>query len=32
MRLVELVDKFNAGLADVKENGTYDALIAKYFN
>ena len=28
----ELVDKFNAGLADVKENGTYDALIAKYFN
>ena len=28
----ELVDKFNAGLANVKENGIYDELIAKYFN
>ena len=26
-----LVDMFNAGLANVIENGTYDALIAKYF-
>lgn len=28
----DLVDKFNAGLVNVIENGTYDALIAKYFN
>lgn len=28
----DLVDKFNAGLATVVENGTYDELIAKYFN
>ncbi len=26
----ELLDKFNAGLADIKENGTYDEIIAKY--
>ena len=26
----ELVDKFNAGLANIKENGTYDEIIAKY--
>ena len=26
----ELVDKFNAGLANIKANGTYDAIIAKY--
>ena len=26
----ELVDKFNAGLAELKANGTYDAIIAKY--
>lgn len=28
----ELVEKFNAGLANVVENGIYDELIAKYFN
>lgn len=27
----ELLDKLNAGLKDVKENGTYDELIDKYF-
>lgn len=27
----ELLDKLNAGLANVKENGTYDELIDKYF-
>lgn len=26
----ELLDMFNAGLADIKENGTYDEIIAKY--
>ena len=26
----ELVDKFNAGLANIKANGTYDAILAKY--
>ncbi|MBQ7986221.1 MAG: transporter substrate-binding domain-containing protein [Clostridia bacterium] len=26
----ELVDKFNAGLANIKANGTYDEIIAKY--
>ena len=26
----ELIDKFNAGLANIKENGTYDEIIAKY--
>ena len=26
----ELIDMFNAGLADIKENGTYDEIIAKY--
>ena len=25
-----LVDKFNAGLANIKANGTYDAILAKY--
>ena len=29
---MELVEKFNAGLANVKANGIYDELIAKYFN
>ena len=28
----ELMDKFNAGLANVKANGTYDAILAKYLN
>lgn len=28
----DLVDKFNAGLANVVEQGIYDELIAKYFN
>lgn len=28
---LELVEKFNAGLANVIANGTYDELIAKYF-
>ncbi|MDO4483560.1 MAG: transporter substrate-binding domain-containing protein [Clostridia bacterium] len=27
-----LMDKFNAGLANVKANGTYDAILAKYLN
>lgn len=27
----ELVSSFNAFLADIKENGTFDALVAKYF-
>ena len=27
----ELLDKLNAGLANVKENGTFDELFAKYF-
>lgn len=26
----ELLDMFNAGLADIRENGTYDEIIAKY--
>ena len=26
----ELIDKFNAGLAHIKENGTYDEILAKY--
>ena len=26
----ELVDKFNAGLANIKENGKYDEIVAKY--
>lgn len=26
----ELLDMFNAGLANIKENGTYDEIIAKY--
>ena len=26
----ELVDKFNAGLANIKESGVYDEIIAKY--
>jgi polar amino acid transport system substrate-binding protein len=26
----ELLDLFNAGLADIKENGTYDEILAKY--
>lgn len=26
----ELVDMFNAGLANIKENGTYDEILAKY--
>ena len=26
----ELVDKFNAGLANIKANGKYDEIIAKY--
>ncbi len=26
----ELVDKFNAGLAHIRENGTYDQILAKY--
>ena len=26
----ELVDKFNAGLANIKANGTYDEIIKKY--
>ena len=26
----ELIDKFNAGLANIKANGTYDEIIAKY--
>ncbi len=26
----ELIDKFNAGLANIKENGKYDEIIAKY--
>ena len=26
----ELIDMFNAGLADIKENGKYDEIIAKY--
>ena len=26
----ELVDMFNAGLKDIKANGTYDEIIAKY--
>lgn len=26
----ELIDLFNAGLKDIKENGTYDEIIAKY--
>lgn len=25
-----LIDKFNAGLANIKANGTYDKIIAKY--
>ena len=28
----ELVDKFNAGLANIKANGKYDEIIAKYLN
>lgn len=26
----ELLQKFNAGLKKIKENGTYDKIIAKY--
>ena len=26
----ELLDMFNAGLKEIKENGTYDEIIAKY--
>ena len=26
----ELLDMFNAGLANIKANGTYDEIIAKY--
>ena len=26
----ELLDKFNAGLANIKANGKYDEIIAKY--
>ena len=26
----ELVDKFNAGLANIKANGKYDEILAKY--
>ena len=26
----ELVDMFNAGLANIKANGTYDEIVAKY--
>ena len=26
----ELLDMFNAGLADIKANGTYDEILAKY--
>ena len=26
----ELLDMFNAGLANIRENGTYDEIIAKY--
>ena len=28
----ELLAKINAGLANVKANGTYDELVAKWFN
>ena len=28
----ELLDKLNAGLAELKENGTYDELVAKWFS
>ena len=28
----ELIDKFNAGLAHIKENGIYDAILAKYLS
>lgn len=28
----KLLDMFNAGLANIKENGTYDEIISKYFN
>ena len=28
----ELLDKLNAGLANMKENGTYDELVAKWFS
>lgn len=28
----ELLEKINAGLANIKENGTYDELITKWFN
>ena len=27
-----LVDMFNAGLANIKANGKYDEILAKYFN
>ena len=26
----ELIDKFNAGLKNIRENGVYDAILAKY--
>ena len=26
----ELLDMFNAGLANIRENGTYDEIVAKY--
>ena len=28
----ELIDKFNAGLANIKANGTYDEILAKYLS
>ena len=28
----KLLDMFNVGLANIKENGTYDEIISKYFN
>ena len=28
----ELIDKFNAGLANIRENGTYDQILAKYLS
>ena len=27
---MEIVEKFNAGLANIKENGKYDEILAKY--
>jgi polar amino acid transport system substrate-binding protein len=28
----ELVDKFNAGLKNIRENGKYDEILAKYLS